>query len=171
MITLSDSMISDILQNVFENEKKALERVLEGNFALITTEHLIKPEVMKMGSEKFFISTDILFSSYDYIRMNGRSFKNVDDLNKMVNIIHQTGMIAKYYGDQLEEARRETEFYSVEHDINEQQLEVEQIMSIIYILLTGYCISFIVFLCEVIVHVCKKRLAKKRAKKVKSRYN
>ncbi|XP_023210587.1 uncharacterized protein LOC111613463 [Centruroides sculpturatus] len=162
---LGESMSSDVLENVMESESKALKKVIKGGYALIISERLIKPEIMKMGEDNFFVSQDVLFSSYNYISMMGQVFRNNDDLDKMINVIHQSGIMTKFYTDQLEKARRESEFYSPAIDNSEDQMTIDQAISIIYIMLLGHCSAFSVFICEVVVHMVKNGIIKKVTKK------
>ncbi|XP_067126152.1 uncharacterized protein [Centruroides vittatus] len=162
---LGESMSSDVLENVVESETKALNKVIKGGYALIISERLIKPEIMKMGEDNFFMSQDVLFSSYNYISMMGQVFRNNDDLDRMINVIHQSGIMTKFYTDQLEKARRENEFYSPAIDNSENQMEFDQAIPIIYIMLLGHCAAFSVFICEVVVQVIKNGIIKKATKR------
>ncbi|XP_023227369.1 uncharacterized protein LOC111627921 [Centruroides sculpturatus] len=163
---------NDVIEIFFENVQKCnepgeepIQKVLNGTHAVLASRQKIKLSMNEREKENVFISEDILFTKFQFIQMNLAKVNYAVNVAKTVNRIEQSGLSEKIHRDMRDEKTRSDLFYN-DHTIdtsNEEPLEMDDIMGLLYLLVTGYLISSVVFLTEILVNKIKKKLERKTA--------
>ncbi|XP_023228540.1 uncharacterized protein LOC111628914, partial [Centruroides sculpturatus] len=96
--------------DTLSNASHGLQNVLYKKTCLLASGNDIKQEIQAFGPEKFFVSTDKVYTEYEYLCMK-KSFPYIYEFRKTINIIHQSGIVEKLQKDQEEDIRRKREFY------------------------------------------------------------
>ncbi|XP_067123803.1 uncharacterized protein [Centruroides vittatus] len=156
---------NDVIEIFHENIKKhkewgwhPIEKVLKGTHAVLATRQGIELSMTRREKENVFVSDDILFTKFHFIQMNLVKVNYAVEISKTVNLIAQSGLPEKIHRNILDEKARSDVFYN-EHTIdtnNEEPLDMDDIMGLLYLLVAGYLISFVVFLTEILVNKLKK---------------
>ncbi|XP_067140061.1 ionotropic receptor 21a-like, partial [Centruroides vittatus] len=132
--------------------KEPIEKVVNGTHAVLAPRQKIELSINKHQKQKIFISEDILFTKFYFTQINLVKVNYAEELCKTVNRIEQSGLSEKIDRDILDEKRRNDFFYDDKTiDItNEEPLEISDIMGLLYLLVTGYFISSVVFFTEIL---------------------
>ncbi|XP_023240737.1 uncharacterized protein LOC111639169, partial [Centruroides sculpturatus] len=140
-----------------------IKKVLKGTHAVLASRQQIEMSITKQEKEKIFISNDILFTKFQFIQMNLVKVNYAAKIANAVNLIEQSGLSQKVHRNMREEKTRSEVFYNdnaIDTD-NEKLLKMYDIISLLYLLVTGYLISFVVFFTEIFVNKIKMITSRK----------
>ncbi|XP_023241944.1 uncharacterized protein LOC111640177 [Centruroides sculpturatus] len=157
MIDIFNENVRKFDESDFFNSNKQIKKVLSGTHAVLATKHEIESSLTKEQKEKVFISEDILFTKFLFVQMSLVRVNYADKISKLVNIFAQSGIAEKINRDLVEEkTRKDLFYYDHKIDTDNDPLKVDDIMGLLYLLVTGYIISFLVFLTEILVNKINK---------------
>ncbi|XP_023218992.1 ionotropic receptor 40a-like [Centruroides sculpturatus] len=161
MYEFAQSHFLDNGWDTLETASDGLQSVLYKKTCLLASTIDIKKEIQAFGPEKFFVSTDILYTEYDYLCME-KPFLYIHEFQKAINIIHQSGIADKLQNDQDEDVRRKREFYEPLEANKDDSLKLEHVIGPIYLLLVGYLLSTLIFIMELVFYYGKNCLSRRK---------
>ncbi|XP_023213309.1 glutamate receptor ionotropic, delta-1-like, partial [Centruroides sculpturatus] len=146
---------NEIIEIFCENVKqywssKPIEKVINGTHAILAPKERIELSMSKGQKKKVFISEDKLFTKFHFLQINLVRVNYAEEICQTINRIEQSGLSEKIHRDVLEEKRRNDSYDDKTIDNNEHPLKTDDIIGLIYLLLTGYLISSVVFLTEIL---------------------
>ncbi|XP_067131002.1 ionotropic receptor 93a-like, partial [Centruroides vittatus] len=141
---------NDVIKTFYENYEKLnelieepIDRVLDGTHAVLAPKQKIELNMSKWQKEEVFISEDILFTQFMFVQINLFKVNYSEEICKVVNRIQQSGLSEKIHRDIVDEKQRN--YYSYNNKTidnnNEEPLKMDDIMGLLYLLVTGYLIA------------------------------
>ncbi|XP_067130135.1 ionotropic receptor 21a-like [Centruroides vittatus] len=145
------------VQKYNEPGKEPIEKLLNGNYALLASRQQIELSMTEEEKQNVFVSEDILFTKFKFIQINLVKVNYAVELANTVNRIAQSGLTEKIQRDMRNTRQRRDLFYNDNtiHTDEDKPLEIDDITGILYLLVTGYLISSVAFLAEILVNKIK----------------
>ncbi|XP_023240738.1 uncharacterized protein LOC111639170 [Centruroides sculpturatus] len=161
---------SDVIETFYENVQECndpyeepIKKVLNGTHAVLASRQKIELSMTKQQKEEVFISEDILFTNFQFIKMNLVKVNYAEEISEIVNRIAQSGLSEKIDRHIVDEKTREDFFYDDKtiDTNNEEPLKLDDITGLLYLLITGYLIASVVFIIEILVNKIRKITSRK----------
>lgn len=131
-------------------EEKLIYRIAKEKLAYISVENIVDLFLSIAGSENFLVSEDQLFSAIVGFGMS-KKFPYKKELNEAIIRFHDAGLYMKFKNDEIFEGQKKRQSIVQENENVFQALTNRDLAGPFLLLIIGYILSIVFFLCELIV--------------------